>query len=630
MSLEDIERKFYSSPAPEPEKKEPAPSPRPAEAAPETREYAPQGEVSEPVSPWAGNAAPSGGISRFIPAIVVTATVLLAVLAGFWGYARLFGGNATDALASVDVYTPLQAYRGVPFEARIDIVNGEEEPIEGNLSVSLSSGFLGEGKSPRIEEVVPLLAPGETYTKKFPVFAVGPVGSLEKLSAEFEYSGKKEYVVKGEKEVFIKEPGLRLTVSKREIPSENARFEISVNYENITGSTFASSSLEIRYPQGFEFVSATPPASSGNSVWNLGDVKPGAKGSFVVVGAVTTPGGAELKVPVLFSSEVEGERYPLIEESALLAAESRPVIVTLLGAGASDYVGSLGKTLTYTLRTKNNSGIDLSDVVVSVKLEGKMINFSRLESGGGTFNSVENTITWAGAQIRKLRVLAPSDTAEMIFKIPLFSTFPIQTVADRNFTVKGTVEITSPTVPQGSGAEKTYARVPFETKIAGNAEVEVRAWRKDPGGVVNAGSMPLRVNQPVQYTIHWKLSNYATNLRNVKIRAALMPGVKFTGLAKSNGATAPVVNDRTNIVEWTIPLVEAGSGVLTTPLDGVFQIEALPNVSQVGKPLDLLDRTTLTATDEFTGVAIQKTYERITALISHDPTFKKGDERVNE
>jgi hypothetical protein len=142
--------------------------------------------------------------------------------------------------------------------------------------------------------------------------------------------------------------------------------------------------------------------------------------------------------------------------------------------------------------------------------------------------------------------------------------------------------------------------------------------------------MPLAVNKPTQYTIHWQVKSYATNMKNVKIQSALEPGARFTGVVKSTGITTPQVNERTNIVEWTIPLVEAGTGVLNAPLEGVFQIEVIPNVAQVGDTLPLLQKTTLVATDDFTGVAIQKSYEKITAEIPHDPTYKKGDEKVNQ
>lgn len=152
MSLEDIEKKFYSgSPVSAEEKKEPvkesvapdAPSPR------ETEQLSRRERVSTP-SPW-GNETKSQGGGKKVVAVIIALVIALAVGAAFWVFLKFFNGNAVEAQASVDLYAPLQAYRGVPFEARVDITNDETEPIAGNLILSLSSGLLAEGRAPQIE-----------------------------------------------------------------------------------------------------------------------------------------------------------------------------------------------------------------------------------------------------------------------------------------------------------------------------------------------------------------------------------------------------------------------------------------------------------------------------------------------
>lgn len=631
MSLEDIEKKFYGgSPVSAEEKKEEAKEsvPAPTPSAREVEQYSSPERVSAP-SPWGSEKKSSGG-GKKATVIVTALVVLLGIGTAFWVFSKFFNGNTREAQASVDLYAPLQAYRGVPFEARVDITNEEIEPIAGNLTLSLSSGLLAEGRSPQIEAEIPEIAPGETYTKKFPVFAVGPVASLEKFNAVFSYEGKESFRVESEKEIYIKESGIRLSVNRAQIEGENAKFEITVQYENVSGSSLSDVTLEARYPQEFTFLSANPSPQSGNGAWNIGELRPKASGKIVIQGTAVSSAQIPVRIPVLLSASVAGERFSLIEEAAVLSATPRPVIVTLTGAGANGFAGKIGGILSYGLRVKNNAGLDLADVVVKMKLEGKIGNFSKIETGGGNFNSQNGTIEWTAANIKKLRILGANDFADMTIRLPLLTAFPVQTASDKNFTVKGTIEVTSPTVPQGSSADKTFVSVPFETKIAGDMDVDVKAWRKDPSGITNTGAMPLTANKPTQYTIHWQVKSYATNMKNVKIQSALEPGARFTGVVKSTGITTPQVNERTNIVEWTIPLVEAGTGVLNAPLEGVFQIEVIPNIAQVGDTLPLLQKTTLTATDDFTGVAIQKSYEKITAEIPHDPTYKKGDEEVNQ
>ncbi len=625
MSLEDIERKFYSEALPQAPKKE-NPSAPPLEASERPLEPTPSYEnlPSEP-SPWASSGKVARGTSKILTFLVIAIVAGVAVGAAWWGYNRFLAGNATGTAASVDLYAPLQSFRGTPFEARIDIVNDETRPISGELAVALSSGLLAPDGEEAFTETVPSIEPGATYTKKFTLFAVGDVGSTERFDAVFSYGGAK---IEASKEVGIKAAGLKISVEKEQLPSENALFDIHLAYENVSGNTFPAAAFEIRPPAGFVVVSSS--AGGSGTRWDVEDLAPGEKGTISFRGAASSSTALSVRIPAVFSVDLNGSRFEVLEESVLLSAEPQPILVDFGGAGAPGYVGRLGSLLPYVLTVKNNSGIDLQDVVVAVKLDSSVVDFSKVEPRGGSFDSTARTISWAAAQVKGLKIMAPKAVVEIPFRLTTLPSFPAPSAVNRNFTVTGTVEATSPTKPQGSGAENTYIRTSFETKIAGDAKIEASAWRKDPGGIVNTGSMPLKVGKPTQYTVHWKIINYATTLKDVVVKSALEPGVKFTGVVKSSGgAPVPAVNDRTNAVEWKIPSVEPGVGVSSNAFEAVFQVEALPNETQLGKILPLTQKTTLTATDSFTGVAIQKSYEKITAEIPNDPTYKKGDEKVN-
>ncbi len=637
MSLEDIERKFWSEAASKPaegvsapdgEEKPISESSSAMPPAPPTPEPPPTATApgTLPASAWGKESGKTGKGKRYLVFAVVGIAVVAGVLGGIYAFSKFFGGGSEDAVASVNVYAPVQIQRGVPFDARIEVTNEKEKPLSGKLKVVLSPGLLQSGAGLEIEEDI-FMEPRGTYEKSVPLFAVGEVGTVGKISAEF--TPEEGAQAKQEKEIYVRESGIRLTVERRQIQAENARFELKVRYENLSGVSFKDASIEVRYPQAFSFLSSAPAPSEGKGIWNLGEVKSKSEGVITILGVLSQSEAGSVKVPVLFKTRVGGEEFVLAEESALLSATQSPLLVTVLAGGREDYVATIGNAVPYSFRIKNNTDAGLSDVVVLVKFDGKVFDFKKVETRG-TYNSSDRTVRWTAAQVPKFRVFNPKDTAEISVNIGLLKTFPMQTENDKNFLLKGVIEVTSPTVPHNSTADKTFISVPFEHKVAGDATMEVAAWRKDPWGTVNSGVLPLKSGAPTQYAVHWVLKNYSTDIKNVKITSALPAGVKFTGLVKSNAPTTPQVNDRTGLVEWSLPLVPAGKGVVNSPYEGMFQIEVLPNVTQKGRRARLLEATRFEATDTFTGLVISKKFDEIDSFIPNDPTFKSGDEMIIE
>jgi hypothetical protein len=109
---------------------------------------------------------------------------------------------------------------------------------------------------------------------------------------------------------------------------------------------------------------------------------------------------------------------------------------------------------------------------------------------------------------------------------------------------------------------------------------------------------------PTQFTVHWKVANYATDVQGVELSAFLKPGVTWTGNTQSNSGSAPTYNPRTQEVSWRIDRIPATKGVVSDPFEAIFQIEALPNLTMIGRALSLVGETRLKSFDEFTGAEL--------------------------
>jgi len=195
-------------------------------------------------------------------------------------------------------------------------------------------------------------------------------------------------------------------------------------------------------------------------------------------------------------------------------------------------------------------------------------------------------------------------------------------LGDKNFSLKAEAEISSPTVPYYLSAAQTTGLANLETKVAGATKIETKAYFWDASsGIANHGLWPPKVNQPTQYTVHWLITNYSTDIHNVEVRAFLESGVTWTGKVKGNTDSLPTYNDRTQEVIWTISKIPATKGVISSPLEVVFQIEATPDVTQAGNYQPLIKETSITALDDFTETRIQNQAAAVTTVLPDDLTI---------
>ncbi|MEK7195527.1 MAG: hypothetical protein AAB655_02430, partial [Patescibacteria group bacterium] len=247
----------------------------------------------------------------------------------------------------------------------------------------------------------------------------------------------------------------------------------------------------------------------------------------------------------------------------------------------------------------------------------------------GYFNSISNTVSWFTATTQQLENVAPGDGGTVRFSVRVKNVFPIKLFSDKNYTLKVDARLESPTVPPNITAEKTISVDGTESKVAGRVEVSSEAyWRDAQSGILNSGPYPPKVNQPTQYTIHWILRNYATDINNVSFSAFLKSGAVFTGKVKSNVNNLPSYNPSSGRVTWQIDSLAANKGVISPPAEAVFQIEVTPAVNQVNRNVPLISETTATWTDAFTGEELRVSAPELDSSLPYDKTILYGDNTV--
>ncbi|MEK7089804.1 MAG: hypothetical protein AAB920_03230, partial [Patescibacteria group bacterium] len=123
-----------------------------------------------------------------------------------------------------------------------------------------------------------------------------------------------------------------------------------------------------------------------------------------------------------------------------------------------------------------------------------------------------------------------------------------------------------------------------------------------------------------EYTAHWIIRNFATDARDVTIRAKLKPGVIFVESVQSSASEAPTYDASTDEVVLHIDRIPAIKGAIGNPLEVVFRVRATPSVSNIGQFMQILGESILQATDNFTGLELDARGVGLSTTLPDDKT----------
>jgi len=540
------------------------------------------------------------------------------------------GNNNGKNSISLSIDGPKEVNRGVPFEITVNIQNQLDTLISNPvLSLNLPNGIvylnaLGDSKF-AVEKSIGDIGVGSLAKETFQFLPVGEENSLLKINVKLIYtSGSKTRFEANEvKEIFIRNSGIKLEVKKPEFLLQGSTFEFEVSYKNTSDFSFPEVILEARYPTSFKFVSASLTPDSLNNYWQLGALKAGSTGKIQIKGLFNGETDTRLNIPIVIYARFSGQNYELASDTVTLEVAPSPINLKLLINNQENYIAKIGDSLNYSIKYQNNSGIALADLVVKATPIGELFDQSTLYTNG-TIDYTDGSITWNASQVPELKLLSPGAAGEINFSIKLKQQFPIRRMNDKNFYIRVNVEVNSPSVPYYLSATKTRSSASLETKVAGLVFFDAQAFYRDAStGIVNSGKIPLQVGKATDFTIHWIIKNFSTDIKNISVKSTLKPGILWTGVVKSNIDSKPIYNDRTGEITWNIDKkIQATTGIISEPVEAVFQIRVTPNQNDIGRTIEFLDKSLLTAIDDFTGITISVSDEALDSTLPDDPTVK--------
>ena len=567
--------------------------------------------------------------------VIVGAVIVAAGLIG--GGIFLFYQGKNAASLSIEFIHPDRVPVGEPFPVEIQVGNSSDHLLEDvRLTVELPPGmaFVGSAEEKDVEsKSLGTLGVGSLTKEHFDLIALAGEDTIASLKAtvtyrtpslqsEFEKNASVDLPVQGS--VVL----LDLTLPEKIFSGES--FGTAISYKNTGDLDLKNLELTVSFPPSYTLTSSTIDTEGDVPVWDLGDLRKGSEGKIETSGNIIGPDGAFFEVVSTLTAEFGGRRYTLAEKTGSIGIEASPLSLDVALKGDQSTVRYPGDDLDYELRIVNNTDIAFKDIVISAGLLGELFDMSTISSSA-FLKSVDNTLIWNAGNTSGLDTLKPGESRTTAFHIRLKKDYPIKRLSDKNFvlTVKGKVE--SPTTPYFVEAKKTLTVKQLETKIGGKIEMEILSLFRDAAsGILNKGPWPMKVGQKTQFTIHWRIKNYATDVANINVRAFLGGNVTLVGTPKSNISSIPTYNANTQELSWDIANIAATKGIISTPVEAIFQVEASPSITDVGGPMKLLGDTTIMADDVFTGEALSDIAGEVKTNNLTDPTVKTDEGMVKE
>ncbi len=561
----------------------------------------------------------------------------VALVAG-GAYYFLFAGGSAEGVQIV-FKGPEKISYGAPFELTVGVGNSSAAVWKSaSLSLTLPAGFIfigGASGGSFITKQIGDVGIGSFTEIPFTVMAVaeapkgemnavdgyGAVGKGEEPTPVAEnpvaFVAELSYVQGGSSAIFQKAEewlppiitsGFEVTITAPEKAASGEEAEISITYANKTGEDLDGLVVKASYPRSFIFTSASAEADVGDGTWNIGGLKRGSADSILIKGRFTEVGTAQFGVSVARANGAA--KYPIAAAGTSVEVTAAPLALVMDVNDQPDYVARTGDTLAYTLSyTMDGLTPAKSGITITADLFSPFFDMATVvPADGGIVGRGKDGIPRISWHVAK----PSSEGGSVGFTVKVKSDYGIRRLGDRNFVLKVHGEVVS-------GA--TVGSLDYETKLMGRTDVTASGYFRDAAsGIVNKGVMPPRVGNLTEYTVHWKLVNYATDVRGVTVRAKLPQGVTFTDKAKSNVDTKPTYDAGTREVVWKLDRISATTGLIGTAPEAVFQLSSVPTVDMKGKNAPLLGSTDLSATDDFTGVVIHSSAPEVTTALPDDAT----------
>lgn len=548
---------------------------------------------------------------KILKIIGIIVSVLIVVGLGWWGWEKwkkdsfhedrvvvsIDGPKDADSTQTVEYFIKYENNNRITLrDVEVVLTYAENfQPIDNvnlkYLSKSSSKVYVGDIK-PGAKAEVPFK--GIFYAPKdYQVYL--------RASMDYSVSGRSEKLhSSGQLGVNIDNSPLLLDVVAPREAADGDSVEYVIDYKNLDVRSLEDVQLRAEFPQGFQLVSSNPNTSEGDNVWYMGTLEANQGGKVRIQGKLSGSPDDGKTFKLSLGKMGDDGNFVVYNQRVV---NTRMVVAALsikqsLVNGAENGITKAGANLSYRINYENNSNIGMRNAIVTVEIDSKIVDYSKLSIDRGSFDESKKTISWKASDVPELINIQPKGKGELKFTVPVLEIIPVTGVQDKNFTVRTVAKIDSPDIPSVASENKIIGSSAMELKLGSKVIIETLGYYED-ANVENSGPMPLEVGKETTYTMHWTIFNVSNELQDAVLTASIPSGYRWTGKTYPENEHVEF-DSRTNIISWRVGGVNPGVGLLEPKREVSFQIGITPQSNQSGRSLTLLNPGTFKAKDGFT------------------------------
>lgn len=553
----------------------------------------------------------------------------LAVTAGALFLFLYFGSRPQEVSLRIEAREEIES--GETLTISIPYKNISRAPLrEVELTIILPPGTrIKEGgteyEAPlRIPKSISDLAPGEERLEELTVRMFGREKEEGRVDVELGYRPENvgaRFTADASKMFRIVRVPLGITWEIPDTLAQGQDVDLLVRYSSNSRDTFSDLALRLDFPPGFTFKEASP-KQSDTGIWNIGNLRAGGSGVVTIRGTVTGDEG-EIKTfrggigVYHYDSKSWTPYYDSFYETKIAVT---PLFVRGQLERSQETAVNPGDQLRFTIHYQNNTLFPLKDVSVRTQIDGAILELKTMTIGqGGVFDFPTRSIVWGPANFEGLREVPPGGAGDLSFSLFTKETPIVKSTADRELVIRLTSHIEASGIPQDLiGTDLTHDDS-AEFKVNSKVIFDGKALYTS-SALKNSGPVPPRVGQKTTYAVLWEIRNFTNDLKNAEVTATLPPNVKWEGVFVPTDAQISY-NESSGEIRWKIGTIRSGRGVLEPALTAAFRVAVIPSEVDLGNVITLVNHSTLSAEDGFTGSAIEKTLPAFTTYIPDDPVY---------
>lgn len=567
--------------------------------------------------------------------ILIVSIIFFTAALGFAAYKFYMGANLVSAQnVNISIKGPVSVSGGEEFSLDIGIDNKSDAAIESAvLLIAYPEGayaaFDSSDKLTRGRESLGTIAPSRSAAKSIPLVLFGEENSEKDITVtlEFRFQGSSATLEKTESyTVRVSSSPVNIAAAVPREVNAKQEFEIVLSLGSNSSKTMKNILLQVDYPFGFTFRSASPSASSGENIWSIGDMAPSDEREIKIRGVVEGQEGDE-KIFKIYAGTREkegkdtlGTIYGLISESTVITKSFLGVDLLIGGNQSPVYIAPSQQALRVDVPWVSNILTRIIDGEIEVRIGGTALDkYSVSPNKGGFYRSIDNVIVWDKSSSKEFDTIEPGEKGSVGFT---FQSLPLASAGTVIHDPTITIEV------RAKGKRISEANVPEESAVSLGKTIRIASdLALAPRSVYyvgpfkNSGPIPPKAEQETTYTIIWTVTNTSNKITGAVARATLPSYVKWLSVVSPSDERVSF-NDVGGEVVWELGNVDRGVGFTSRAREVAFQVSLLPSISQIGRPPSLVGEATLSGKDSFTGTTVSDITRELSTQLSTDPYFK--------